>query len=245
MAGPNDEALNEVIDKSLCDCREEVEILMRYGKHPGIVSLKTVYEESNKVYLVLQLLKGGDLLEYMTKRSMTECEAAAIIKTLATTLAYLHENGVVHRDLKPANILFASEDRTADSVTICDMGFAKQGGRLPEVSTEAKLLVTDMLHISPQRRPTAAQLTKHPWVTSRSAVYVQQQARTPLGAVARTPPAIGEDNLKEMVAATFRAIATSPQVAHLGPVAMSELARRRFRDKALNRVQEEGRNKEF
>ncbi|CAH1954535.1 unnamed protein product [Acanthoscelides obtectus] len=308
----------KVIDKSLCDCREEVEILMRYGKHPGIVSLKAVYEENNKVYLVLQLLRGGDLLEYMTKvRSMSEPEAAAIIKTLATTLAYLHENGVVHRDLKPANILFASEDRTADSVTICDMGFAKQlraengllmtpcytlhyvapevlkrqgydaacdiwslgvilyimlsgrcpfstastdsqeilqrigsgkldlqGGRWPEVSTEAKLLVTDMLHISPQRRPTASQLVKHPWVTSRLIVYVQQQARTPSDAT-RIQSSVAEGNLKEMVAATFRAIATSPQVAHLGPVAMSELARRRFRDKALNRVQEEGRSKDF
>lgn len=53
-------------------------------------------------------------------------ESAAILKTLANTVAFLHENGVVHRDLKPANILFASEDRTPESVTICDMGFAKQ-----------------------------------------------------------------------------------------------------------------------
>lgn len=55
-----------MINKTLCpDCREEVEILMRYGQHPGIVSLKTVYEESDKIYLILQLLKGGDLLDYM------------------------------------------------------------------------------------------------------------------------------------------------------------------------------------
>lgn len=57
---------------------------------------------------------------------MPEAEAAAILRTLANTVAFLHDNGVVHRDLKPANILFASEDRTPDSVTICDMGFAKQ-----------------------------------------------------------------------------------------------------------------------
>lgn len=57
---------------------------------------------------------------------MSEAESAAILKTLATTLSFLHDNGVVHRDLKPANILFASQDCTPDSVTICDMGFAKQ-----------------------------------------------------------------------------------------------------------------------
>lgn len=101
--------------------------MLRYGHHPGIVSLKGVYEEADKVYLVLQLLRGGDLLDYMIARKrLPESEAAAILKTLAETVSFLHENGVVHRDLKPANILFASEDRSPESVTICDMGFAKQ-----------------------------------------------------------------------------------------------------------------------
>lgn len=58
--------------------------------------------------------------------SLTEHESAAILKSLASTVAYLHENGVAHRDLKPANILFATEKRTPEDVTICDMGFAKQ-----------------------------------------------------------------------------------------------------------------------
>jgi p90 ribosomal S6 kinase len=303
----------KIINKSQCDCREEIEILMRYGHHPGIVSLKGVYDEAGKMYVVLQLLRGGDLLDYMmAKRHLSEQEAAAILKTLASTVAYLHENGVVHRDLKPANILFASEDCTPDSVTICDMGFAKQlradngllmtpcytanfvapevlkrqgydaacdiwslgvilyimlsgrcpfstapndspqrilqrissgkldlhNGRWANVSQEAKMLVTDMLHIAPQRRPTAAQLVKHVWLTSATpALYQSQsqmQANTSQNAAQDQPGA----HLKETVAATFRAIATSPQVAHLGPVAMSELARRRFRDKALSRVQQ-------
>ncbi|CAG9832932.1 unnamed protein product [Diabrotica balteata] len=301
----------KIIKKTLFDCREEVEILLRYGKHPGIVTLKTVYEDVTSIYLVLQLLKGGDLLDcMMTKKRLTEFEAAAILKTLATTIAYLHENGVVHRDLKPANILFASEDFSPESVTICDMGFAKQlraengllmtpcytanyvapevlkrqgydaacdiwslgvilyimlsgkcpfsttandspekilqrigsgkvdlqSGRLAEISTEAKLLVTEMLHILPERRPTAAQIVKHSWVKRASALYHQHHKKQPH--TPDTGPAAQEPHLKEAVAATFRAIATSPQIAHLGPVAMSELARRRFRDKALNRVRE-------
>lgn len=109
------------------DCREEVEILLRYGHHPGIVALKGVYEEPSKVYLVLQLLKGGDLLDYIRKKGrLSEYEAAAILRNLATTVAFLHENGVVHRDLKPDNILFANKNCTPDSVTICDLGFSKQ-----------------------------------------------------------------------------------------------------------------------
>lgn len=55
----------------MCDPREEIDILLRYGKHPGIVTLKSVYEDSRMYYLVLQLLKGGDLLNYMMKKVMT------------------------------------------------------------------------------------------------------------------------------------------------------------------------------
>lgn len=89
-----------------------------------------------------------------------------------------------------------------------------------------------MLHIVPQRRPTASQLLKHSWLTAATpALY---QAQTHQFQNSQEPSA----HLKETVAATFRAIATSPQVAHLGPVAMSELARRRFRDKALIRVEQ-------
>lgn len=55
----------QIIDKSKCDCKEEVEILLRYGHHPGIVSLKNVHEVAGNIFLVLQLLRGGDLLDYM------------------------------------------------------------------------------------------------------------------------------------------------------------------------------------
>lgn len=63
---------------------------------------------------------------FLLQKYLSEQESAAILKTLAITIAYLHENGVVHRDLKPANILFATDERRPDSIKICDMGFAKQ-----------------------------------------------------------------------------------------------------------------------
>lgn len=105
-----------------------------------------------------------------------------------------------------------------------------------------------MLHVAPQRRPTAVQLLKHHWVNMRT----YQTQSNHMGVVITQTQLLNNQNygcptdtsnkkegphLKEAVAATFRAIATSPQVAHLGPVAMSELARRRFRDKALSRLQ--------
>lgn len=128
-----------------------------------------------------------------------------------------------------------------------------QSGWWSHVSHQAKDLVTSMLHIAPQRRPTAAQLVKHPWLNSmvpsiQQQVYcIEQNVNTLnsgynnqsvlVGVTLNQPPSEGK-HLKETVAATFRAIAASPQIAHLGPVAMSELARRRFKDKALGRLQQ-------
>lgn len=99
---------------------------MRY-QHPGIVQLRGVYEEGSRVYLVTEWLRGGELVDYIWQRGrLDESEAAGILRQLVTTVAYLHEHGVVHRDLKPANILFANESREPESIKICDMGFAKQ-----------------------------------------------------------------------------------------------------------------------
>lgn len=108
------------------------------------------------------------------------------------------------------------------------------------------MLVANMLHIASERRPTAAQLVKHPWLQSRTPALYQAQCQ--LQPIPQNASYINQNiptsdvnqsvHLKETVAATFRAIATSPQIANLGPVDMSELARRRFRDKALSRVQQ-------
>lgn len=88
----------KIVNKADHDCREEVEILLRYGNHPNIVSLYSVHEDFNYVYLVMELLKGGELLDriLMLKR-MSEHEASAVLRTVCSALAYLHEHGVVHR----------------------------------------------------------------------------------------------------------------------------------------------------
>lgn len=98
--------------------------------------------------------------------------------------------------------------------------------------------MAEMLHISPQRRPPASHIVRHPWVVSQTTAFYQARAFPQQTAYEAVPNPQGA-RLKETVAATYRAIATSPQVAHLGPVAMSELARRRFRDKATQRVHQQ------
>uniref|UniRef100_A0A7M4FHU3 Ribosomal protein S6 kinase n=1 Tax=Crocodylus porosus TaxID=8502 RepID=A0A7M4FHU3_CROPO len=117
----------KIIDKSKRDPSEEIEILLRYGQHPNIITLKDVYDDGKYVYLVMELMRGGELLDrILRQKCFSEREASAVLCTIAKTVDYLHSQGVVHRDLKPSNILYMDESGNPDSIRICDFGFAKQ-----------------------------------------------------------------------------------------------------------------------
>ncbi|KAI2664798.1 Ribosomal protein S6 kinase alpha-3 [Labeo rohita] len=101
----------KIISKERRDPTEEVEILMRYGQHPNIITLKDVFDDGRSIYLVTELMKGGELLDKILRQKFfSEREASA----------------VVHRDLKPSNILYVDESGNPESIRICDFGFAKQ-----------------------------------------------------------------------------------------------------------------------
>ncbi|KAM4047303.1 ribosomal protein S6 kinase alpha-1 isoform 1-T1 [Anomaloglossus baeobatrachus] len=125
--GTNMEYAVKIIDKAKRDPSEEIEILRRYGQHPNIITLKDVYEEGNGVYLVTELMRGGELLDrILHQKFFSEREACAVLLTICKTVEYLHSQGVVHRDLKPSNILYVDESGNPESIRICDFGFAKQ-----------------------------------------------------------------------------------------------------------------------
>lgn len=109
------------------DIDEEIEILLRYGRHPNIIELRDVYDDGSSVYMVMELMKGGELLDrILQQKFFSEREAAAVMSVLSATVSYLHQQGVVHRDLKPSNILYADPLGTPESLRIADFGFAKQ-----------------------------------------------------------------------------------------------------------------------
>ncbi|GAA6069278.1 ribosomal protein S6 kinase alpha-3 isoform X1, partial [Tachysurus ichikawai] len=117
----------KIINKAKRDPTDEVEILLRYGQHPNIITLKDVYDDGRSVFLVTELLKGGELLDKILRQKFfSEREASAVLYTITKTVEYLHAQGVVHRDLKPSNILYVDESGNPESIRICDFGFAKQ-----------------------------------------------------------------------------------------------------------------------
>ena len=97
----------KIIDKSKRDCREEIEILLRHGQHPNILSLRDTFEDSQHVYLVTELMKGGELLDKILKQKFfSEREARSVMEVVATVVKYLHLNGVrsfLFYSLTPSN----------------------------------------------------------------------------------------------------------------------------------------------
>ncbi|XP_020823885.1 ribosomal protein S6 kinase alpha-4 isoform X1 [Phascolarctos cinereus] len=106
--------------------QREIAALRLCQSHPNVVKLHEVHHDQYHTYLVLELLRGGELLEHIRKKQhFSESEASQILRSLVSAVSYMHEEaGVVHRDLKPENILYANEAPGAP-VKIIDFGFAR------------------------------------------------------------------------------------------------------------------------
>ena len=74
----------------------------------------------------MEILKGGDLFNYLEKRKfkITEERASKITHSIAAAIYYCHEFGITHRDIKPENILLIDESENSD-VKLVDFGLSK------------------------------------------------------------------------------------------------------------------------
>ncbi|GIY65283.1 ribosomal protein S6 kinase alpha-5 [Caerostris extrusa] len=106
------------------DSSREVSLLKHCQGHPNIVNFHDVFYDEAHTYIVLELLRGGELLERIRKKSkFTEVEAGKIAQQLVSAIHFMHSRGVVHRDLKPENLLYV--DSSDNTIKIVDFGFAR------------------------------------------------------------------------------------------------------------------------
>jgi len=119
----------KIIDKKALKGKEdslenEIRVLKRLN-HSNVVKLLEAYESRNCVYLVMQLVTGGELFDRIVEKgSYSEKDAADLIRQVLSAVSYMHEEGVVHRDLKPENLLYYSPELDS-KIMISDFGLSK------------------------------------------------------------------------------------------------------------------------
>uniref|UniRef100_A0A7S3QUR8 Protein kinase domain-containing protein n=1 Tax=Dunaliella tertiolecta TaxID=3047 RepID=A0A7S3QUR8_DUNTE len=116
----------KVVDKSRYSAGDnslerEIQVLLQVD-HPNCIKLENVYITPRKVYLVTELVTGGELLDRVTEKgNYSEEDARRLIKQILNGVAYLHSHGIVHRDLKLENMILQNE-RDDSPVKIADFG---------------------------------------------------------------------------------------------------------------------------
>jgi len=103
--------------------KTEVAILKQV-KHSNIVCLKDLFETPQTLYLIMELVTGGELFDKIVEKGQySEREASATVKKILSSVDYLHSVNIAHRDLKPENLLLRGDDDT--DVMLSDFGLSK------------------------------------------------------------------------------------------------------------------------
>ncbi|XP_069562996.1 serine/threonine-protein kinase H1-like [Brachyistius frenatus] len=104
-------------------CDSELAVLRRVS-HANVIQLTEVFQFPQRVYMVLELATGGELLDRVVGRGhFTERDATRALRMVLAGVGYLHNLGITHRDLKPENLLYYHPG--ADSrLLVTDFGLA-------------------------------------------------------------------------------------------------------------------------
>ncbi|NXN89694.1 DAPK1 kinase, partial [Bombycilla garrulus] len=106
------------------DIEREVGILKEI-RHPNVITLHDVYESKTDVILILELVAGGELFDFLAeKESLTEEEATEFLKQILNGVQYLHSLQIAHFDLKPENIMLLDRNVPKPRIKIIDFGLA-------------------------------------------------------------------------------------------------------------------------
>ncbi|XP_063895850.1 serine/threonine-protein kinase D2 isoform X3 [Helicoverpa armigera] len=121
----------KVIDKLRFPTKQEAQLknevaILQNLSHPGVVNLERMFETPERIFVVMEKLKG-DMLEMILSHEngrLTERITKFLVAQILVALKHLHEKNIVHCDLKPENVLL-STDEEFPQVKLCDFGFAR------------------------------------------------------------------------------------------------------------------------
>ena len=121
----------KVIDKLRFPTKQEAQLknevaILQNLSHMGVVNLERMFETPERIFVVMEKLKG-DMLEMILsseKGRLSERVTKFLITQILVALKHLHSKNIVHCDLKPENVLLSSNSEFTQ-VKLCDFGFAR------------------------------------------------------------------------------------------------------------------------
>lgn len=115
--------------------QSEAQILARL-KHPNIVSVHEIGEESGQAYFSMDFVPGRTLAEILRAGPLAPQVATRYARIIAGAVATAHAQGILHRDLKPGNVLINDDDEPV----VTDFGIARLEGVSPEVTVTGQIM---------------------------------------------------------------------------------------------------------
>ncbi|KAJ8560651.1 hypothetical protein K7X08_022511 [Anisodus acutangulus] len=94
--------------------------IMRLVRHPNIVELKEVMATKQKIFVVMEYVKGGELFAKVANGKLQENIARKYFQQLISAVDFCHSRGVYHRDLKPENLLLDENE----NLKVSDFGLS-------------------------------------------------------------------------------------------------------------------------
>ncbi|KHJ84117.1 kinase domain protein [Oesophagostomum dentatum] len=111
--------------------RREIRIMSALN-HPNIIQIYEVFENREKIILVMEYASGGELYDYVSRfGSLPESEARRIFRQITSAVLYCHKHQVAHRDLKLENILLDQDN----NAKIADFGLSNYFGNKTLLTT--------------------------------------------------------------------------------------------------------------
>jgi serine/threonine-protein kinase Chk2 len=94
--------------------------------HPCIIRIHDVYDTPDALYIILELVEGGELFDRIVAHGQfDEATTKFIFRQMSIGVKYLHDRSITHRDLKPENILLTSPDTNETLIKITDFGLSR------------------------------------------------------------------------------------------------------------------------
>ena len=108
-------------DKDKKRLEKEIKILESL-RHPNIVHLYSDIQNNSYIYLIMEYIKGIELLKYISSNSkLTEEEACFYFRQIISSIEYLHKLKIAHRDIKPENMIIEDSTKT---IKLIDFGLS-------------------------------------------------------------------------------------------------------------------------